>query len=177
MDKEGILDFRTRQLAEPIQADKSKEGVFLILFRLGAQQYGIETTVMKEVAHDFNIVPVETLPNPFVGLMNLRQKIIPVVDLHAVLNIPIDTESKSKCAIVLERSGMDLAILVDELQGNTFVNQSLIEAPPENFEGTQRMILKGITADKLIILEGEAFFSDPKFAVNDTRNGNKRNSK
>jgi chemotaxis signal transduction protein/CheY-like chemotaxis protein len=79
----------------------NKEGKYLT-FKLGEQEYGIDIYKIKEI---IGILPIRTLPNalPFVkGVVNLRDKVIPVIDLRLKFGMEEIAYTDRTCIIVLE---------------------------------------------------------------------------
>jgi purine-binding chemotaxis protein CheW len=96
----------------PSEQSRALGGKYLTFF-LGAEEYGIAILKVREI---IGIVPVTPVPGtpPFMqGVINLRGKIIPVVDLRAKFGMPSQAASRETCIIVVRRHDIELGIVVD----------------------------------------------------------------
>jgi len=115
-----------------------EEILTFLTFTLAEEQYGIDITKVREI---ICIEPITRVPNTkeFVdGVMNLRDQVIPVIDLKKKLNIPIETDNGSredKNIIVVDISKVATGLKVDEVTGIKGFPVSKI-TPPSVFEGT-----------------------------------------
>ena len=104
--------------------------------------------------------------------MNIRQRIVSVVNLKKVLSLAEKVEEKAKLkVIVIEKGEVEFSLLVDEVVGSKEIEKEQIQSPPGNFSGIQKEILKGVTKEKLILLNGEILFIKKEFVVNRGLNG------
>jgi len=102
-------------------------GKYLTFF-LGAEEYGIAILKVREI---IGIVPVTPVPGtpPFMqGVINLRGKIIPVIDLRAKFGMPSHAASRETCIIVVRRQDLELGIVVDAVSEVRDVSGSETEA-------------------------------------------------
>lgn len=97
---------------------------------LQSECYAIPLLQVKEV-----LAPTETRQVPFsskhfVGIMNLRGNLIPIIDLKIKLNIQNKIESEEKAVVILELSNGSVGIIVDSVDCvETFTESELSEAP------------------------------------------------
>src|ERR1041384_895232 len=82
----------------------AKPGKYLT-FLLAAEHYGIPVLQVREIIQLCDITPVPRVPHYFKGVINLRGKIIPVVDLCLKLRLPKGTETKRTCIVVVQVGG------------------------------------------------------------------------
>ncbi|MDX2052218.1 MAG: chemotaxis protein CheW [Polyangiaceae bacterium] len=88
------------------------EGKYLSFF-LGAEEYGIAILKVREIIGMMPVTPVPGTPSFMQGVINLRGKIIPVIDLRAKFSMPPREASRETCIIVVRRPDMELGIVVD----------------------------------------------------------------
>ena len=100
------------------QTDATREqnpalnGKYLTFF-LGTEEYGIAILKVREIIGIVPITPVPGTPPFMQGVINLRGKIIPVVDLRAKFGMPSQAASRETCIIVVRRLDLELGIVVD----------------------------------------------------------------
>jgi purine-binding chemotaxis protein CheW len=105
-----------------------------LTFRLAREEYGLPILTVREIIGLVNITPVPRAPHEIRGVINLRGKIIPVVDLRRKFGMS-DTEALPETCIVvvninaLEES-LDMGILVDSVSEVLDVKKEDIGPPP-----------------------------------------------
>jgi purine-binding chemotaxis protein CheW len=111
----------------------------LLTFLLGPDEYGISVAQVREIAEYRPLTPVPMLPEWMRGVMNLRGKVVPVVDLAAKLGLGLTAISRFTCLIILdiENAGknagepMVIAVMVDAVRRVADIDTADIqEAPP-----------------------------------------------
>lgn len=98
----------------PDISQKTKTKKFM-MFTLGSDRYATQLSMVKEVIGLAQITKVPNVPRYFRGLINLRGKIISVMDLRERLNIPLKEESRRPCIIIAEIQGLTLGAIVDDV--------------------------------------------------------------
>jgi purine-binding chemotaxis protein CheW len=114
-------------------APAGKEGKYLT-FSLDNEQYGIGILKIKEIIGMIPITPVPRTPEYVKGVVNLRGKVIPVIDLRQRFSMgAVDTTDRT-CIIVVEvesQSGTVLmGILVDSVSEVLNIKEDEIEDTP-----------------------------------------------
>ncbi len=131
----------------------SYEGKFLT-FVLGNEEYGIEILKVREIIGIMEITPVPQTPDYVKGVINLRGKVIPVIDQRIKFSMPEVQQTQETCVIVVEVKESLIGILVDSVSEVIDIGSEEIEASPQ-FGGdidTQFILGLGKTKGKLIIL-------------------------
>ncbi len=125
------------QLAEKMdQATKAivdKEGKYLT-FSLDNEEYGIGILKIKEIIGMMPITSVPQTPAFVKGVINLRGKVIPIVDLRMKFDITATTYHDRTCIIVVEFNGsaesVPIGLVVDEVTEVAHVNGEDVEDAP-----------------------------------------------
>ncbi len=146
------------------EANKEKEAMEaavtdelqFISFKLGAEEFGVEINRVKEILKLVEITPVPKSPAYFLGIMNLRGSIIPVLDLKIRVGIAA-SETTDKTKILVIRAGDDnYGIVVDEVSEVQRVARERIEPPPQMTRGIDKFYLEGVVKlveeDRLIMM-------------------------
>jgi purine-binding chemotaxis protein CheW len=90
-----------------------------LTFRLAQEEYGLEILKVREIIGLMNITPVPRAPHEIRGVINLRGKIIPVVDLRRKFGMSDTEATEETCIIVVNVNAgdesVDMGILVDSV--------------------------------------------------------------
>jgi len=113
------------------QATIPADGIELLSFQVGEQEYCVEITSVREIRSRTPTTPLPFSPPHVRGVMNLRGTIITVIDLAARLGMSPTRESKSNVIVVVQ-SGEELAgLLVDAVSNILSVPRGAAQTPPE----------------------------------------------
>lgn len=128
-----------------------KEGKYLT-FKLGREEYGLELVRVREIIALMDITPVPLAPDYVRGVMNLRGRVIPVVDLRRKFGMPPTEDHDRKCIIVcdVERNGqpIQMSILVDAVSEVLHISGVDIEDAPTFSAGVDTSFIHGIAKAK-----------------------------
>ncbi len=122
----------TEQIEQVNKAVQDREGKYLT-FALGAEEYGLEILKVREIMGIMEITAVPQTPAHVRGVINLRGKVIPVIDLRAKFGMETTETTDQTCIIVVEITrqgqGFDTGIVVDRVQ-------EVLDIAGENIEDT-----------------------------------------
>lgn len=104
-------------------------GKYLTFF-LAEEEYGLEILKVREIIGLLPITRVPRTPDSVVGVVNLRGKVIPVVDLRSRFGLPTVEASERSCIIVVQANGMELGAVVDHVSEVVDVAAEDIEEAP-----------------------------------------------
>jgi len=129
------------------------DGKFLT-FILGKEVYGIEILKAREIIGLMDITTVPQTPEYMKGVINLRGKVIPVIDLRLKFGMPEEEHTQETCVIVVEVNNTSLGIIVDSVSEVSDINGGEIEDAPSFGQGidTSFIMALGKVKDKIIIL-------------------------
>lgn len=117
------------------QEEKSnREGKYLT-FSLGGEEYGIGILKVKEIIGMMPITPVPQTPTFVKGVINLRGKVIPVIDLRLKFGMESIPYNERTCIIVVEASGLAagrvmMGLVVDAVSEVVNIKEEDIEDTP-----------------------------------------------
>jgi purine-binding chemotaxis protein CheW len=98
------------------------------------EKYGLEILKVREIIGIMDVTPVPTTPAFVRGVINLRGKVIPVVDLRLKFGMEAREDTQRTCIIVvhLARAAQEMimGIIVDEVSEVLDIDQDQIEPPP-----------------------------------------------
>lgn len=101
-----------------------------LTFKLQNRSYGIEIESVREINRMSEIAQVPEAPEFVAGVMNLRGKVIAVVDLRKRLKMPSAHATKETCIVVVEAEIGHVGVIVDSVQEVIHLQSSQIEPSP-----------------------------------------------
>ena len=133
----------------------------LVVFSLGSEGYGLPITQVQEIIRYTRPRTIPSAPPSVRGVINLRGKIIPVVDLKARLQVAGGDAEESKIVIV-EAGAVTAGLIVDDVDEVITVDADALEAAPTGEVGYISAVAK--VGDRLLVLlDVEAMFGGEGF--------------
>lgn len=131
----------------------SHKGKYLT-FVLCNEEYGIEIIKVKEIIGIMNITSMPQMPDYMKGVINLRGKIIPIIDLRLKFGFQETEHSKETCIIVIEVNHKVTGVIVDTVSEVLDVNSEELEQAPNLGNGVNTDTILGMAKvkDKVKIL-------------------------
>lgn len=122
-----------REFTQGARGSPESEGKYLGFF-LASEEYGIEILKVKEIIGWIPITPIPQTPEFLKGVINLRGRVIPVIDLRLRFGMDETEDTTRSCIIVVEvgtASGrLPAGIVVDSVSEVLHIKSSEIEEPP-----------------------------------------------
>ncbi len=108
-----------------------KNEIRLVVFKLGEEEFGAPIHQVHEILRLVEITRVPRAPRFIEGVVNLRGRIIPILDLRRRFDLPLDASPKKKQRIMeVEVEGQVLGMIVDEVIEVVRLPVDAIEPPP-----------------------------------------------
>lgn len=124
----------------------------LATFYVRESAYGIDLLKIQEINKLLVLTPVPGAPAYVRGILNLRGRIVTVIDLGCKLGFPETRSNRKGRNIIVRSAGEHIGLLVEEIREVVRVNVDEIEAPPANMNGIQGDSFHGvIKTDDLLI--------------------------
>lgn len=172
LTRQQLLDKRARRLAEPPVGARPLQGMIEVVeFRLDAERYAVETSRVREVFQARALTSVPGTPPFVVGIINVRGKIISVVDIRGFFGLPGREAAEEFRVLILHAPDMEFALLADEIAGVSRIASADLQATLPTLSGVRAEYLKGITADRLAVLDADRMLADPGLMVHDDFTG------
>ena len=143
--------------------DTAQEEKQLVVFDLDSESYGVDIGAVREIIRMQEITRVPRTPEFVEGVINLRGKVIPVVDLRKRFGLNVGEQNKDNRIVVVDIGGQDIGVVVDAVTEVLRIHASAIEPPSSVITSADSEYLLGIAKldDKMIILlELESVLSD-----------------
>jgi purine-binding chemotaxis protein CheW len=146
----AVLEEKQIQPAAGATTD-ARPGKYLV-FQLGREEFGIRVLKVREIMGIQEITGVPQTPGHVQGVINLRGKVIPVVDLRLKFGLPEQEYTQRTCIIVVQVQGeagpMLMGIVVDGVAEVLNLAAADIEDTPDFGAGTATPYLSGIAKVK-----------------------------
>jgi len=167
-DIAAILRARAQILARPPPShDSASTALEVIEFALAHERYALETSCVTAVHALEALTPLPGTPPFIAGIVNVRGRIIAVLDIRKFFDLP-EAGITDAHQIMLVRSGdMEFAILADLVIGARSIPSESIQSSLPTLTGVRGEYLKGVTAERLVILDAGRIAADPRIIVQD----------
>jgi purine-binding chemotaxis protein CheW len=126
----------------------------LVVFDLASEAYGVDIGAVREIIRIMDITRVPKTPEFVEGIINLRGKVIPVVDLRRRFSLPVSEENKENRIVVVDIGGQDIGVMVDAVTEVLRISSDSVEPPSSVITTADSAFLLGIAKleSRLIIL-------------------------
>lgn len=132
---------------------QSMQELQLVIFRLGNEEYGLPITKVQEINRLVPITKLPQTPSFMEGVINLRGRIIPVIDLRKRFQLKVAEHGDDSRIIIVEVSGQTVGIIVDAVSEVVRMPGASVEPPPPVFIlDAQYIYGVGKLEDRLLIL-------------------------
>jgi purine-binding chemotaxis protein CheW len=130
------------------------ETLQLVVCVLGNERYGIEVGRVKEIIRYPTITTLPDTGRAVRGVINLRGRIIPIVDLRERFGLPEAEPTKLSRIVVTDAAGLRVGFIVDAVNEVARIERAAIDPTPELVAGSGAQHVTGIcrTDDALIIM-------------------------
>jgi len=124
-----LLDTTYQRQAEEEEARRKRLGGKYLSFRLGHEEFGVKIDAIKEINTLLEITPIPDAPAFVKGVVNLRGKVVPVVDLGLKLGLPGQTFNDRTCIVIAEVNGNlgPIGVLADSVSDIIHINGEEID--------------------------------------------------
>lgn len=115
-----------------------------LTFTLGEDSFGLDILYVTEIVGLQKITPVPELPEYVKGIINLRGKIIPVMDVRIRFNKSAREYDERTCIIVIDIGNKSVGLIVDRVSEVIDIPEGNISPPPKVGKNNQNRYVKGI---------------------------------
>ncbi len=129
--------------ADPYDEEDSQKDKYLT-FQMAEVEYGIDIRYVREIVGIQKITEVPDLPDFVRGVINLRGKVIPIIDVRQRFKLPLRDYDDRSCIIVIQMSDSNIGMVVDEVREVAVISESQIDPPPRSLGGAGRNFFQGI---------------------------------
>lgn len=125
-----------------------------ITFTIGEEDYAISIVNVEEIVKVTNLIKVPKSQDYFVGLMDIRGKVVNMIDLSRKIMNKKSEESEMNRAIIVKIQAKSLGIIVDKVSHVVHFSSNQIDPPPPSVRGMSSRYIIGVAKrdNKFIIL-------------------------
>lgn len=125
-----------------------------VVFMLNRAYYGVPILQVQEIVKMTEITELPNTPDFVQGIVNLRGKIIPIIDMRKRFGLPEETMDENWKILILKEEDVLFGVMVDQISEVEKVPATLIEKPPKIVAGVNGKFINGIakTENRLLIL-------------------------
>lgn len=134
----------------------------LVTFAISEEEFGIGILRVQEIIRMMPITKVPNSPHSVEGVINLRGKVIPVIDLRKRFSMEFHAHDSQTRIVVIEIHGMIVGFVVDQVSEVLRIQSNTVEPPPPVVSGVESEYIKGVgklDGRLLILLDLEKLFS------------------
>jgi purine-binding chemotaxis protein CheW len=114
-----------------------------LTFQIAKEDYAIEIRNVIEIIGMLEITEVPDMPEYLIGIINLRGKVIPVIDVRTRFHLDVRDYDKRTCIIIIKLMENSVGLIVDEVSEVLNIAEENIDAPPKTMKGTRSRFIKG----------------------------------
>jgi purine-binding chemotaxis protein CheW len=167
-EKKKILKARAKVLAqEPKGEAVAEEYLEVVEFLLSYEKYGIESSYVREVYPMKELTLLPSTPSFVLGIINVRGQILSVIDLKKFFDLPGKGLTDLNKVIILHSDRMEFGILADGIMGVRDVSLNELQPSLPTLTGVREEYLKGVTRERMVILDAAKLLSDEKIIVHE----------
>jgi len=126
----------------------------MVTFNIGGEEFGVEILTVQEIIRMMQITRVPKAPDFVEGVINLRGKVIPVIDLRKRFGMDSRGHDKNTRIVVVEINKMIVGFIVDSVSEVLRIPADTVEPPPPVVAGLDSEYISGVgkLEDRLLIL-------------------------
>lgn len=139
---------------ENMRNDDSGSLLQLVTFTISHEEFGLDILRVQEIIRTMEITRVPRAPEFVEGVINLRGKVIPIIDLRRRFGMESKKHDSHTRIIVVEIHSMVVGFVVDSVSEVLRISSSTVEPPPAVVAGVESEYISGVgkLQDRLLIL-------------------------
>ena len=148
--------------------DTSRSEQQLVVFDLDSEAYGVDIGAVREIIRLQEITRVPRTPDFVEGVINLRGKVIPVVDLRKRFMLSVAEQNDDNRIVVIDIGGQDIGVVVDAVTEVLRILSESVEPPSSVITTADSDYLMGICkleSRMIILLDLERVLSEEEKSV------------
>ncbi|GFK95813.1 Chemotaxis protein CheW [Fundidesulfovibrio magnetotacticus] len=126
----------------------------LVTFTISNEEFGIDILKVQEIIRTMEITKVPRAPDFVEGVINLRGKVIPIIDLRKRFSMESRKHDKQTRIVVVDLNAMIVGFVVDGVSEVLRIQSNTVEPPPAVVSGVDSEYISGVGKldDRLLIL-------------------------
>lgn len=163
-----ILDQRARELAVALESDADQlDSIEILTFQMGGELYALETVFVLELTRVTTLTKVPDCPAFVQGITNLRGDVLAIIDLCTFFQMASELQEQP-WMLVLGDDRPEFGIVIGNAIDVCSINICDIHPTSVSLSNVQRDLLRGVTEDAMLVLDGAALLADQRLVIDDT---------
>jgi purine-binding chemotaxis protein CheW len=164
--RDAIFARRAEALAESAPGERRDDDTLeALVFAIGREQYALPANQVREVRPLGWLTPLPGTPAFLAGLINVRGRIVPVIDLRSLVGMSSDDSPVMSVVLVAYRGGDTGLLATGRPTVHPIRLADLSEPPRGTLSGIDASSVRGITPGLVTVLDPERLLADPRFLV------------
>jgi purine-binding chemotaxis protein CheW len=160
-----VLEERARALARPAVDHADEDVVELVVLAVGAECYGVDVRLVREVRPLAGLAPVPGTPGVWAGLVNLRGSLVPVLSLRRYLQAAGPDADTDAGVLVVVTAPFPAALLVAAAAEVRRCRRDDLRPLQAGAGDRAHAAVTAVTADLLHVLDPAAVLADPTLII------------
>jgi purine-binding chemotaxis protein CheW len=167
-EAQRVLRVRAQALARPADSPPLVGRSLEVLeFSLAGEWYALEVSYVGGIEPLRNLAPLPCTPAFVAGLVNVRGRLLPVIDLKKFFDLTDKGLTDLHCVIVVRDRDVEFGVLADVIGSVRLIPVDSLEVALPTLTDIGAEFLKGVTPERLVVLDLARIFADPKIMVNE----------
>ncbi|HUG24026.1 chemotaxis protein CheW [Piscinibacter sp.] len=167
-ERRDILHARAQAMAvETPRPSAPADGIDVVEFVLAQEHYAIEAAFVREVQPLKELTGVPCTPAFVSGIIIAHGRILAVIDLKTFFELPESGLNDLNKVIILQHGELEFGILADHIVGVDRLALADIQPPLAGISGGRAGYLRGVTQQRLVVLDAKKLMIDPALIVDD----------
>lgn len=159
-EQKATLKSRAKVLAEERKEENALQtGLQVLEFLVAYEKYGIDSAYVREVYPLRTLTPLPGTPSFVLGVINVRGRIVSVIDPKRFFDLPQDGLTDLNKVILISNGSMEFGLLADAILGLRTIQESSLQRSLSTLTGFRTEWLKGVTSDHLAVLDAARLLS------------------
>lgn len=161
-----ILKERAIALAREAKMETAGSAIDVLEFDLAYERYGFELAYIREVCPLAELTPLPGTPDFVLGIVNVRGRVVSVIDIRKFFDLPDKGLSDLNKVVILTSDTREFGVLTDRIIGTRSLFTATLQESLPTLTDVRSQYLKGVTGERLIVLDAGKILRDEKLVVN-----------
>jgi len=148
------MNVEVEDVVDVDDVETDQELIQLVTFSIGEEEFGVNILQVQEIIRTMEITNVPRAPEFVEGVINLRGKVIPIVDMRSRFGLDAKGHDKYTRIIVVEFDNIIVGFVVDSVSEVLRIPANSVQPPPPVVAGMDSDYIDGVgkLEDRLLIL-------------------------
>ncbi len=115
-----------------------------LTFRVSDEEYGLEIKDIIEIVGIQKITQIPDVAEYLKGVINLRGKIVPVIDVRLRFGFPAKEYEERTCIVIVDAHSTHIGLIVDSVSEVVIIPAEQIDDPPHTTKGSKSKYIQGL---------------------------------